>query len=59
MWLCAKMTDRTRVSAGELSGLDIDFRVKSILDVGVMANLSPYPAPLSQGMPPTQVRVLC
>jgi hypothetical protein len=55
MWLYAGLIDPTRELADELTEAEVDARVKSVLDVGVMGDLGPHLAPLCQGVPLTRV----
>jgi hypothetical protein len=55
MWLYAGLIDPTRELADELTEAEVDARVKSVLDVGVMGDLRPHLAPLCQGVPLTRV----
>jgi hypothetical protein len=46
IWRYAGSTDPTHESVEELTNMEVDAQIKSVLEVGVMANIGPHRAPL-------------
>jgi hypothetical protein len=59
---CGSMIDRatnpTHESTEELVEVEVDAQVRSILDVGAMANFGPHQTPMRQGVSSTRAGAL-
>jgi hypothetical protein len=43
-----------RESTEELTNAEVDTQIKSVLEVGAMADIGPHPSPLRHGVPSTR-----